>query len=80
MKLSIIGGDLRTVKLIKLLAQDENTIKVWGFENNEEILKLKETLGIFEFLLIYKLFFYLFTIKMNFLRVVNIRSFIRFLY
>lgn len=43
MELSIIGGDLRTVKLIKLLAQDENTIKVWGFENNEEILKLKET-------------------------------------
>ena len=42
MELSIIGGDLRTVKLIKLLAQDENTIKVWGFENNEEILKLKE--------------------------------------
>ena len=38
MELSIIGGDLRTVKLIKLLAQDENTIKVWGFENNEEFV------------------------------------------
>ena len=30
MELSIIGGDLRTVKLIKLLAQDENTIKAAG--------------------------------------------------
>jgi hypothetical protein len=28
MEISIIGGDLRTVKLIKLLAQDKNKIKV----------------------------------------------------
>ena len=27
MEISIIGGDLRTVKLIKLLAQDKNKIK-----------------------------------------------------
>ncbi len=42
MKLAIIGGDLRTVKLIELLAKDKNTLKIWGFENNEEILQLAE--------------------------------------
>ncbi len=30
MEISIIGGDLRTVKLIKLLAQDKNKIKKRG--------------------------------------------------
>ena len=30
MEISIIGGDLRTVKLIKLLAQDKNKIKSVG--------------------------------------------------
>lgn len=42
MEISIIGGDLRTVKLIKLLAQDKNKIKVWGFENCEELLDFEK--------------------------------------
>lgn len=42
MEISIIGGDLRTVKLIKLLAQDKNKIKAWGFENCEELLDFEK--------------------------------------
>lgn len=42
MEISIIGGDLRTVKLIKLLAQDKNKIKSWGFENCEELLDFEK--------------------------------------
>ena len=43
MEFSVIGGDLRTVKLIKLLAQDKNDIKVWGFEKCEELLNFQKT-------------------------------------
>ena len=42
MEISIIGGDLRTVKLIKLLAEDKNKIKAWGFENCEELLDFEK--------------------------------------
>lgn len=42
MEISIIGGDLRTVKLIKLLAQDKNKIKAWGFEKCEELLDFEK--------------------------------------
>ena len=40
MNLSIIGGDYRTVKLIKLLAKDEHMISVWGFDECEEITNM----------------------------------------
>lgn len=43
MEFSVIGGDLRTVKLIKLLAQEKNNIKVWGFEKCEELLNFQKT-------------------------------------
>lgn len=34
---SVIGGDLRIVKLIKILAKDRNTVYIYGIENVEEL-------------------------------------------
>ena len=41
MNFSIIGGDLRIVKLAQILAQDENKVYTYGLEKAEE-LKEKE--------------------------------------
>ena len=37
MKFAIIGGDLRTIKLVEMLAKDENDIYIYGLEKAEEL-------------------------------------------
>lgn len=37
MKFAIIGGDLRIVKLVEMLAKDENQIYIYGLEKAEEL-------------------------------------------
>ena len=37
MKFAIIGGDLRTIKLVEMLAKDENEIYIYGLEKAEEL-------------------------------------------
>ena len=37
MKFAIIGGDLRTIKLVEMLAKDENEIYIYGLEKSEEL-------------------------------------------
>jgi len=42
MKLAIIGGDFRIVKLAEMLAKDENEVFVYGLEKSEEIIQNKK--------------------------------------
>ena len=37
MKFSVIGGDLRTINLAKMLADDKNEVFVFGMEKSEDI-------------------------------------------
>jgi len=46
MNIALIGGDYRTVKLIKLLKSDEHVLKVWGFDKCEE-LKIESNNNLF---------------------------------
>ncbi len=42
-KYTVIGGDLRNVKLAELLADDGNTVNIYGFNNAGFELKIKES-------------------------------------
>lgn len=42
-KYTVIGGDLRNVKLAELLAEDGNTVNIYGFSNAGFELKIKES-------------------------------------
>ena len=42
MKISVIGGDLRLVKLAISLAEDKNEVYTFGMENSNEIENNKE--------------------------------------
>ena len=46
-KISIIGGDLRIIKLAQMLANDEKSINVYGLEKSEE-LKGKNNINFFD--------------------------------
>ena len=40
-KISVIGGDLRIIKLVEMLADDDIKIKVYGLEKAEELKNRK---------------------------------------
>ena len=40
-KISVIGGDLRIIKLVEMLAEDNIKIKLYGLEKAEELKNIK---------------------------------------
>ncbi len=44
MKIAVIGGDLRIVKLVTMLAKDENIVYVYGLEKAEDIKNIKNVI------------------------------------
>ena len=38
---AMIGGDLRTIKLAKMLAEEGNTVYTYGLEQAEELKEIK---------------------------------------
>lgn len=44
MKIAVIGGDLRIVKLVTMLAKDENIVYVYGLEKAEDIKNMENVI------------------------------------
>ena len=45
-KFAVIGGDLRTIKLAKMLAEDGNEVYTYGLEKAEELKEEKAILAL----------------------------------
>ena len=41
-KFAVIGGDLRIIKLVKMLARDGNEVYTYGLEKAEEIKNIQK--------------------------------------